>query len=163
MKYVNEAKWETIGAVLLVAFIVPIIWYGAYHNVYLPLAYSPEYIAEMERRAVERETIRRLRGDPPTGWQILTRGYYGICSPLLTLVLVRLIQARLRYRRNWARPRQAYESFQCSECGYDTRASWDRCPECGNAHIRPGPLASSSLVIPPRPKLPPRKRPSRVM
>jgi hypothetical protein len=52
---------------------------------------------------------------------------------LLTAILP---AARLVARRRWAR-RSRMRPGLCRNCGYDCRATPDRCPECGTALARP--------------------------
>jgi len=64
---------------------------------------------------------RQLRFSP--GWLILAFGFL----PMLTLS--RWAYPYFRYRRR----RMRIARNQCTTCGYDLRATVDRCPECGTA------------------------------
>ena len=48
---------------------------------------------------------------------------------LVAVFLVTQAFSRLVERR---RSRRAFEKGRCARCGYDTRASSGRCPECGD-------------------------------
>lgn len=65
---------------------------------------------------------------PGGGWQ----DHRAIVVPDWLLVSVLLILPILRVRRfGFDRQRFRRELGQCTGCGYDLRASTDRCPECG--------------------------------
>ena len=63
--------------------------------------------------------------DMRSGYFVLVIPFWAICLPLAGLTL----WACTRWRRQqaWQRP------GRCHNCGYDVRASADRCPECGTA------------------------------
>jgi hypothetical protein len=81
---------------------------------------------------------RYARSDPPTIWNALGfKRYSGpthssICFPYWLAVILTaaapawFIAGRIRRRRR-------IQSRQCLSCGYDLRATPDRCPECGAA------------------------------
>ncbi|HEX3356563.1 MAG TPA: hypothetical protein VHS31_06230 [Tepidisphaeraceae bacterium] len=54
--------------------------------------------------------------------------YWFLCA---TTVAVPLIWARWRWRQGKKRRRQ--ERGECPNCGYDLRATPERCPECGSS------------------------------
>jgi hypothetical protein len=53
---------------------------------------------------------------------VLVVAYAGVAGPLLVW-LQRLEEARLNHHRS--------QASECLSCGYDLRATPDRCPECG--------------------------------
>jgi hypothetical protein len=67
------------------------------------------------------EHNRLAEGDDYT----LVVPYYALAVALLALPLVWLVRSRRRAR--------AAAGLRCAECGYDLRATPDRCPECGRA------------------------------
>ena len=68
------------------------------------------------------------------GWPRLRRNQYGIHVQipywLVTVVLFALPAGRLSA---WGRQFRRRRRGLCTVCGYDVRASPDRCPECGTA------------------------------
>jgi hypothetical protein len=73
--------------------------------------------------------FRRFRGSAAGGsvnWSIFTAPWWAIhtaaASPLLLIVVLRLFARNRRDSLN-----------ACRTCGYDVRATPDRCPECGSA------------------------------
>ena len=60
--------------------------------------------------------------DMQWGFLILVLPYWAIFLPLAAATFY-----YLRNRRRWDRQRQGL----CTKCGYDLRATPDRCPECG--------------------------------
>ena len=75
--------------------------------------------------------LRSFEKDP--SWRIFDasvgRDDFWIIFPNWALALVSLLFAMLSYR--YLRPRIG--KGQCANCGYDLRATPDRCPECGTA------------------------------
>ncbi|MFI5379400.1 MAG: hypothetical protein ACHRHE_08885 [Tepidisphaerales bacterium] len=59
------------------------------------------------------------------------RAYSGIVPAWFVLLLAAI--PALRAGRRWLRCRRRIRRGHCAVCGYDLRASTDRCPECGTA------------------------------
>src|SRR5207249_4965257 len=64
---------------------------------------------------------------PNNSWQ-LTIAYWLLLPPTLVLPAIAFVRHRRRRRRE--------TSNLCPTCGYDLRASPERCPECGTANPR---------------------------
>jgi hypothetical protein len=56
---------------------------------------------------------------------------FGIGFGYFPLLFLLLPMIRLRAAIRWAKQRYSRKPGQCHKCGYDVRASSDRCPECG--------------------------------
>jgi hypothetical protein len=96
------------------------------------------------------------RNVPRAGWQeygyhpddinqLNRRGYHEICLtlPHWLLVLVFGVLPTVRLTRFIRRRRQHREGC-CQTCGYDLRATPDRCPECGAVPSVPSPIGRGS-------------------
>ena len=76
------------------------------------------------------DQAQRIHGIP------VPDGYIGVLIPFWFIIAVLLLQPTLfvfRYRR---RQQQMDEGPRCAKCGYDIRASKDRCPECGTPIVK---------------------------
>jgi len=73
------------------------------------------------------------------GWNLLVPHRYFVLGGVVLLAyrLWLAYRARRRVREN-----------HCAACGYDLRATPDRCPECGSVPIRPGRTREKSIVTP---------------
>jgi hypothetical protein len=60
------------------------------------------------------------------------RPYWSITCPHWLVAIVAALYPALRLRRWWQR-RRGGGAGRCLRCGYDLRATPDRCPECGRA------------------------------
>jgi hypothetical protein len=59
-----------------------------------------------------------------------------IVIPYWFLIATTAIAPFVAFRRTWRRRRRRGEN-QCAACGYDLRATPDRCPECGTVPAVP--------------------------
>ena len=75
-----------------------------------------------------------IQPEQPWGWI-----YFSIGIPLALALLWNV--------HRWRRGFDQYDDGYCSYCGYDLRASEDRCPECGCAIKR-----ANESVQPPEPR-----------
>ena len=99
------------------------------------------------------------RSIPPTAWNAVGFKWYrgpthvGVCIPYWSIALpVALVPAA--WVAGWSRRRRRARTGLCAVCGYDLRASPDRCPECGTpAKVEATPpsagTATSVTVCPP--------------
>jgi hypothetical protein len=81
-------------------------------------------------------TVHQKVGFKAVGGQLplaatLTPQFIAAEAPFWSLLAVALLPTVMLLRR-WNRQRLRRKRGQCLECGYDLRASTDRCPECGN-------------------------------
>ena len=67
-----------------------------------------------------------IMGSPTLGWAVTTSVPYWFVVFLLLIPAPLVLRASIRRRTRAARG-------LCPHCGYDLRASLDRCPECGEA------------------------------
>ena len=69
----------------------------------------------------------------PHGWSIRVDSYYSmlviVCCIVPIIWMIRAIRQRLWHRLQFQRAAMG----QCLTCGYDLRASKERCPECGTS------------------------------
>ena len=102
--------------------------------------------------------LRYVHGD--VAFTRVGRGRFGVCqegcdivSVPFWMVFVGLCACELFLCRSairWARYRRRIKNNLCVHCGYDLRASKDRCPECGTPFSSSAPSAAAS---PPDPRL----------
>ncbi|MGN6627347.1 MAG: hypothetical protein ACTHLN_12080 [Tepidisphaeraceae bacterium] len=52
-----------------------------------------------------------------------------------------LLPAGVMFKRRWDRAHPLTAEGRCRNCGYDLRASAERCPECGEAILRRDPAS----------------------
>jgi hypothetical protein len=93
---------------------------------------------------VANDTVNQRFFDDWTHWRFYTLGIYDYLSGGEEKIIVKLPMALIvaffsivplwkahRMRRNYKRRNDQL----CSHCGYDLRASPERCPECGTVHL----------------------------
>jgi hypothetical protein len=70
---------------------------------------------------------------PPRPWPDRAEpvSWHWVAVPLWFLLLVSLVMPALALRR-WRRERVRRQIDHCRHCGYDLRATPERCPECGH-------------------------------
>jgi hypothetical protein len=92
-----------------------------------------------DSRPQEAWTLERRAGTMPQRWKpvrfIELRDawafyWYGLTIPHWVFVTTFAIPPLLRFR-SWRRHRRRAKAGTCAKCGYDLRATPERCPECG--------------------------------
>jgi len=104
--------------------------------------HSPQWL----RREAKYPQFHVLSTDVPTWfhWRRWARGdfkgrpgtqyWYDLIVPLWCLVLPFAV-APLLWMNGWRRRRRRNRRGLCPSCGYDLRATLERCPECGMAKV----------------------------
>ncbi|HEY2584690.1 MAG TPA: hypothetical protein VGI81_02870 [Tepidisphaeraceae bacterium] len=132
-----------------------VLWASSFHRQPPPAAYAYRFLYDRGYAATDRGAFEFVYFDPEHGsdrpflsrrweWQgfsfVQRRGISGwnadwqytcVTLPLWTIAFVTFLTAVLPLP--FARRRQCFAAGCCPTCGYDLRASKDRCPECGTA------------------------------
>src|SRR5688572_23395667 len=105
----------------------------------LPSELSPEYARPFYLRQPPQE-LRRDRPSPSLwnrlGFFLLDRPEHGVILPLWALAIVAAVLP-IHRAAAFARARKRRRIGVCPSCGYDLRATPDRCPECGATLAKP--------------------------
>ena len=109
-----------------------VTWRFSWRNRQLSTYVSPSYVTRYSLYSPPWQFagVTFTRGPSPNGIPIVAasmpQSYVWIAALLLSL-------APALWTRSFLRARHARPSNLCSRCGYDLRATPDRCPECGEA------------------------------
>lgn len=145
----NNAVWTGDGYEL--ASLHGVMWFRHYHADFLPGKLPPENLRNRIRGPfLHVRRTKTIRLDPPSEGPLVAIGAGLIHSAsadasgaftgtqyivphwlAATLLAVLPIYALTRLLRLKRRMRRRIANDLCPSCGYDLRASPDRCPECG--------------------------------
>jgi hypothetical protein len=92
----------------------------------------PRYTMPFSTMLLVGESVRRIGPDGrghlvQTGWRYHSRNFW---LPLWILIVLGSVMPAVRFMR-WRRRSRLVAAGRCAVCGYDLRASAERCPECG--------------------------------
>jgi hypothetical protein len=100
-------------------------------------AFKQRYVSQAIDRDVRRLALSRYRGPlfiTTSQGRVAVAGTsssVGIGMGYFPLLFLLLPACRLPLVIRWARQRYGRKPGHCEQCGYDLRASGERCPECG--------------------------------
>ena len=98
--------------------------------------YEPASIPGPDNRQFEFLGLEVVYPRPHDDWWDFQERTISVTIPLPGVMLV-LLPGTLFGLRAWARGIRAARNRYCPSCGYDLRASPERCPECGAAAPKP--------------------------